>query len=104
LQPIFNDLTADKLTHLIGNICNLQLRILRKYFNDEKMKSGDIWLPDKLHNLFFKWVRSWHAKQENEKQNRQAILKLNIFTFSASIIYFNLLYAESPNFEVFYKF
>jgi hypothetical protein len=44
LQPIFNDLTADKLTHLIGNICNLQLRILRKYFNDEKMKSGDIWL------------------------------------------------------------
>ena len=76
LQPIFNDLTADKLTHLIGNICNLQLRILRKYFNDEKMKSGDIWLPDKLHNLFFKWVRSWHAKQENEKQNRQAILKL----------------------------
>jgi hypothetical protein len=42
------------------NIGNFQLRILRKYFNDEKMKSGDIWLPEKLHNLFFKWVRSWH--------------------------------------------
>jgi hypothetical protein len=54
LQPIFNDLTADKLTHLIGNIGNFQLRILRKYFNDEKMKSGDIWLPEKLHNLFYR--------------------------------------------------
>ena len=77
LKPLLNTgLTAEKLANLIGNISNLQLRVLRKYFNDETMKTGDIWMPEKLHILFFKWVRSWHAKQENEKQNRQELLKL----------------------------
>lgn len=76
LTPLFSTLSADKLATLIGNISNLQLRVLRKYFNDESMKSGDIWLPEKLHTVFFKWVRSWHAKQDNEKQNRTEILTL----------------------------
>ena len=77
LKPLLNTgLTAEKLANLIGNISNLQLRVLRKYFNDETMKTGDIWMPEKLHSLFFKWVRSWHAKQENEKDNRQELLKL----------------------------
>ncbi len=76
LTPLLSYLDANKLANLIGNISNLQLRVLRKYFNDENMKLGDTWLPDKLHLIFFKWVRSWHAKQENEKQNRQDILNL----------------------------
>ncbi len=76
LMPLLSYLDANKLANLIGNISNLQLRVLRKYFNDKNMKLGDTWLPDKLHLIFFKWVRSWHAKQENEKQNRQDILNL----------------------------
>lgn len=76
LTPLLSYLDANKLANLIGNISNLQLRVLRKYFNDENMKLGDTWLPDKLHLIFFKWVRSWHAKQENEKQHRQDILNL----------------------------
>lgn len=76
LEPIFSKLSAEHLANLIGNISNLQLRVLRKYFNDENMKTGDIWLPEKLHQKFFKWVRSWHAKQDNKKQNRAEILQL----------------------------
>ncbi|CAC9614518.1 hypothetical protein [uncultured Gammaproteobacteria bacterium] len=76
LQPLLSDLNAEKLANLIGNISNLQLRVLRKYFNDKNMQSGDSWLPEKLHKVFFKWVRSWHAKQDNEKANRIEILKL----------------------------
>ena len=77
LKPLLaNDLTAEKLACLIGNISNLQLRILRKYFNDKAMKSGDQWKPEELHKLFFKWVRSWHAKQNDEKENRKALLEL----------------------------
>lgn len=76
LKPLFSKLSAKDLTNLIGNISNLQLRVLRKYFNDESMKTGDIWIPEKLHQKFFKWVRSWHSKQDNEKRNRIDILQL----------------------------
>ena len=77
LEPLLgNDLTDEKLACLIGNISNLQLRILRKYFNDKAMRSGDQWKPEELHKLFFKWVRSWHAKQNDEKENRKALLEL----------------------------
>ncbi|CAB5506478.1 type II-B CRISPR-associated RNA-guided endonuclease Cas9/Csx12 [Bathymodiolus thermophilus thioautotrophic gill symbiont] len=82
LKPLLSSFSAEKMARIVGNISNLQLRVLRKYFNDRKdapdesMKSGDIWLPEKLHEVFFKWVRSWHTKQQNEKNNRTEILKL----------------------------
>ena len=77
LKPLLGqELTAKKLAYLIGNISNLQLKILRKYFNDDNMYSVDKWHPEKLHDLFFKWVRSWHTKQEIEKQNRKQLLAL----------------------------
>jgi len=76
LNPIIQKISANDLANLIGNISNLQLRVLRKYFNDEAMKTGDIWKPEKLRVVFFKWIRGWHAKQENEKQNRAQILHL----------------------------
>lgn len=76
LKPIFNNhLTAEKLTFLVGNISNLQLRALRKYFNDKDIKvGGDKWDPEKLRMLFFKWVRNWHCKHPNEKKSRKQLL------------------------------
>ncbi len=82
------DLTAEKLSFLIGNVSNLQLRVLRKYFNDYGMQSGDKWAPDKLHEFFFKWVRSWHCKQDDERTNQRTLLArkgkdiLEVFTTS----------------------
>ncbi len=76
LKPSLSDRNTEELANLIGNISNLQLRVLRKYFNAKSMKSGDKWLPEQLHSVFFKWVRSWHAKQKNEKDNRTEILAL----------------------------
>lgn len=77
LKPIFTGgFTAKKLACLIGNISNLQLRVLRKYFNDAGMKTGDKWVPAKLHALFFRWVWSWHVKQVSHKENRKKLLAL----------------------------
>lgn len=77
LKPLFTGgFTAEKLTCLIGNISNLQLRVLRKYFNDAGMKAGDKWEPAKLHALFFRWVWSWHVKQAFHKENRKKLLEL----------------------------
>lgn len=67
-----SDLDADKLYRMIGNIANLQLRVLRKYFNDEKMKEGDIWSPQRLQTVIRKWIRSWHcdSKEDHERKSK----------------------------------
>ena len=77
LNPLLNDeLTAECIANLIGNISNLQLRVLRKYFNDKQMQNSDKWLPQKLHKLFFRWIQGWHCKQDDEKEKRNKLLKL----------------------------
>jgi hypothetical protein len=46
--------SARNFSNLVGNLSNLQLRTLRKYFNDPLMANGkDKWKPENLKkNLF----------------------------------------------------
>lgn len=68
-------LSVAGLANTIANISNLQLRVLRKYFNDPTMKSGDTWQPDKLRQLVRKWLRGWHTKADTpESENRREAL------------------------------
>ncbi len=67
-------LDVDSFHRLISNISNLQLRMLRKYFNDPSFKSGDRWYPEKLKNVFSRYVQSWHARNKKEKANKKEIL------------------------------
>ncbi len=77
LKPIFTkELTTSSLYYLIANISNLQLKPLRKYFNDTDMVKGDLWKPGKLHKIYFRWIRSLRPKLIEDKQSQKEILKL----------------------------
>ncbi|MCX7997795.1 MAG: hypothetical protein N3A69_02425 [Leptospiraceae bacterium] len=68
-------LKPEKFHKLLAHISNLQLRVLRKYFNDEKMKKADYWNEERLQKFFLRYVKGWHAKTENDKENKKKILK-----------------------------
>lgn len=78
LKPVWNatGLNAAEAANLIGHISNLQLRVLRKYFNDEKMAGqGDgIWDAARMARLFRAYITSWHAKTDDEKERRNTLL------------------------------
>lgn len=46
-----NHLLINEMQNLIGNLSNYQLKELRRYFNDENMKDGDIWKPEQLYRV-----------------------------------------------------
>jgi CRISPR system subtype II-B RNA-guided endonuclease Cas9/Csx12 len=69
-------LNSEKFYHLVCNISNLQLRVLRKYFNDPDMKNGDQWKPEKYYKHFCRYVRAWHPKSDQEKTARSEILNI----------------------------
>jgi CRISPR system subtype II-B RNA-guided endonuclease Cas9/Csx12 len=63
-------LSTDRFANLVGNISNLQLRVLRKYFNDPKMAKGDYWSDDRFSKYFWRWLKSWRCDQGSpEKVN-----------------------------------
>ncbi|MGX9366674.1 type II-B CRISPR-associated RNA-guided endonuclease Cas9/Csx12 [Desulfoplanes sp. PS50] len=58
----FDKLTPDNLTRLIGHISNLELKPLRKYFNDTKHRDGDYWDEERLTKLFDRWLcKEWRV-------------------------------------------
>ena len=69
------NINPDELYHIIGNISNLQLRVLRKYFNDERMKNGDYWDEKRMFRFFHRYVRAWHPLQQ-DKDRRKNILHI----------------------------
>lgn len=70
-----NSLKLTDMTKLIGNISNYQLKELRRYFNDKEMEKGDIWIPNKLHKITERFVRSWHPKNDADRQRRAELMK-----------------------------
>ena len=70
----FQGLTVESLSMLIGHISNLELKPLRKYFNDKKHaisktnKEGDQWDPDSITHLFERWIlKEWRVDPEKDK-------------------------------------
>lgn len=59
----------DKFLNVICNVSNLQLKVLRKYFNDETFKLGDKWKPEKLDRILNRYIRSVHVNSEEERKN-----------------------------------
>ena len=60
--------TVETLTNLIGHLSNLELKPLRKYFNDEKHKGGDHWDETRLNRIFEHWIlREWRINLEKDK-------------------------------------
>ena len=63
----FEPFTVKTLTNLIGHLSNLELKPLRKYFNDEKHKNGDYWDEDRLNKIFDRWIlREWRINPEKD--------------------------------------
>ena len=52
----FTGLTVKKLTNMIGNISNLELKPLRKYFNDIEHAKADYWDEVRFAKTFNKWI------------------------------------------------
>lgn len=70
---------GEKITNIInviGHISNLQLRVLRRYFNNEKMKAGDLWYEKELHKVFFRNLSAAHCKKDLDKENQTALFSL----------------------------
>ncbi|WED21081.1 type II-B CRISPR-associated RNA-guided endonuclease Cas9/Csx12 [Vibrio sp. JC009] len=65
----------EQFANLVGHISNMQLRVLRRYFNDEAMKTNDIWLPEKLHKVFYRNLSAFHCKTELDKANQIALFE-----------------------------
>lgn len=80
LHKIFTQtsLSTNEFSKLIGHISNLQLRILRRYFNDpafSQSKKGDYWDEERFSKQFWRWIKSWRCDQQT-KVNWQKLLKL----------------------------
>ncbi|MDE3269905.1 MAG: hypothetical protein OYH77_06445 [Pseudomonadota bacterium] len=64
----FDNLDADRLTNLIGNLSNLELKPLRKYFNDIKHAKADYWDTDRFNEFYFKWIcKQWRVNPDKDK-------------------------------------
>jgi CRISPR system subtype II-B RNA-guided endonuclease Cas9/Csx12 len=73
IQEFFNshNLQITDMQNLIGNLSNYQLKELRRYFNDEAMKNGDIWKPEQLHKVTWRFIQSWHSKNDEDKKRQK---------------------------------
>ena len=80
---LFKILNVEKLTHLIGHLSNLELKPLRKYFDDrcqpkpckdnkccdsKNHQNGDYWCECRLSFLFERWILGeWRVNPEKDK-------------------------------------
>ena len=67
-------LTADSLANLIGHVSNLQLRPLRRYFNDKTMSAQDRWDEPRMVKFFWNYVEGWRAQEDDERARRKGLL------------------------------
>jgi len=70
-----NNISVEELANIVGHISNLQLRVLRKYFNDESLKSLKVFDDAKLHKIFYKWLSSWSCKGDSTEAQGRKLLR-----------------------------
>ena len=101
----YGELDIDRLTNLLGHISNLELKPLRKYFNDRKHMQGDYWDETRLSEKFENWIlREWRINPQKDKLKAEGKpydykeLKNKWFNKSGTIIDFWL--NTDPNWTV----
>ncbi len=58
---------AKKLTRLISHLSNLELKPLRKYFNDKRHYKDDFWEEKQLKEIFECWIlREWRVGEKDK--------------------------------------
>ena len=69
LQPCgYQGLDKEKLARLIGHLSNLELKPLRKYFNDKEHQKSDYWNEVLLSDIFECWIlKEWRVNLEKDK-------------------------------------
>lgn len=50
---------------LCCNLSNFQLKVLRRYFQNN---GNDLWEPERLHKIVLRWLKSWHFTGVEKKQ------------------------------------
>ena len=73
----------DAFLNIIGNIANIQLRGLRKYFNNEEHKQEDKWLASNLDKYYLLWLRSLRPKEDDKETIAKLINQLKSKSLSA---------------------
>ena len=71
----YQGLDKEKLARLIGHLSNLELKPLRKYFNDKEHQRTDYWDEARLSKIFDRWIlREWRVgeKDKNKKTENHA--------------------------------
>ena len=64
----YQRMNEEKLSHLIGHLSNLELKPLRKYFNDKKHQKSDYWCEAHLNRIFDRWIlQEWRVNRKKDK-------------------------------------
>ena len=64
-------LNAEAIHNLIGHISNLELKPLRKYFNNKVHIGGDKWLHDDLQAKYSNWLlKEWRVGKKDKDKGR----------------------------------
>ena len=67
-KGFYTGLNVDKLKNLIGHISNLELKVLRKYFNDKKHIKDDYFSETRINKYFRDWViKEWRVSPLKDK-------------------------------------
>ena len=71
-QGEFGELNSKSFTNLICHLSNLELKPLRKYFNDLKHKKGDYWRGEKcIKGIFEHWIiKQWRVGEKDKYKRR----------------------------------
>ncbi len=65
-------ISQEEFFHILGHISNIQLRLLRKYFNDKTMRNGnDYWDKKRLKKFYIRYLKAWHTKRDSEEKTNQ---------------------------------
>ncbi|MFN3603238.1 MAG: type II-B CRISPR-associated RNA-guided endonuclease Cas9/Csx12 [Leptonema sp. (in: bacteria)] len=86
LKTAKKKITPEEFFSLIGHISNIQLRCLRKYFNDIRMKTNDYWDPERLKKFYIRYLKSWHTKKDSIEREHQKNLLRQLIKENQSIL------------------
>ena len=71
----YQGLDKEKLAGLIGHLSNLELKPLRKYFNDKLHKKSDYWNEARLNTILHRWMINEWRIGEKDKDGKQGDYK-----------------------------